>query len=406
MENSSIRSPQKPVLANQGARQAGLRQVAAGEDDSSGSKLGFSQLLADVAGPSLVASPGEAVDPAAGAAVEWSGLTPQAMAEAGMFSLASLVGQTARLDGAAEAAQRDGRTPQSGDGATGPAALPMGAGQRAPGQPAAAPGLQTHHAKGAGADAGAGTGTALAQGAAATLDTSASPQTPSTLSLTQAAGGAERSTPPPGLAALLAQMEAVPVAAADRAAAPLSGAVGSAAAADTGASPVGTVGLADTAAHAPAEGAEATPAADAVLSPPDEAQADALSEQVAFWVQQKTQRAEMTIDRQGQPVKVQVVVTGGEAHVTFRSNEQQTRDMLDASTAQLRELLEQQGLTLAGVSVQTADAGRQDSGASAGGDGAGRSPAQRGDGGAPLTAVVSADLRARPDALRAVDLFV
>lgn len=402
MENSSIRSPQKPVLANQGARQVGLRQVAAGEDDSSGSKLGFSQLLADVAGLSLVASPGEAVDPAAGAAVEWSGLTPQAMAEAGMFSLASLVGQTARMDGAAEAAQRDGRTPQSGDGATGPAALPMGAGQRAAGQPAAAPGLQTHQSKGA--DAGAGT--ALAQGAAATQDTSTSPQAPSTLSLTQAGGGAERSTPPPGLAALLAQMEAVPVAAADRAAAPLSGAVGSAAAADTGASPGGTVGLADTVAHAPAEGAEAAPAADAVLSPPDEAQADALSEQVAFWVQQKTQRAEMTIDRQGQPVKVQVVVTGGEAHVTFRSNEQQTRDMLDASTAQLRELLEQQGLTLAGVSVQTADAGRQDSGASAGGDGAGRSPAQRGDGGAPLTAVVSADLRARPDALRAVDLFV
>lgn len=406
MENSSIRSPQMPVLANQGARQAGLRQVSAGEDENSGSKLGFSQLLADVAAPSMVTSPGEAVDSAAsapaGAAVEWSGLTPQAMAEAGMFSLASLVGQTARMDGAAEAAQRDGRTQggrtqAGGEGATGPAALPMGAGQAAAG-----PGLRTHPSKGAGADVG----TALASGPAATLDSAASPQAPSTLSLTQAASGAQRNTPPPGLAALLAQMEVIPVAAADRAAAPLSGAVESAAAAGAGASPVGTVGLADTVAHAPAEGAEAAPAADAVLSPPDEAQADALSEQVAFWVQQKTQRAEMTIDRQGQPVKVQVVVTGGEAHVTFRSNEQQTRDMLDASTAQLRELLEQQGLTLAGVSVQTADAGRQDSGASAGGDSAGRSPAQRGDGDASLTAVVSADLRARPDALRAVDLFV
>ncbi len=402
MENSSIRSPQKPVLANQVARNVGLRQVSASEDESSGPKLGFSQLLADVAAPSLMPSPGEAVDSAAITSVEWSGLTPQAMAEAGMFSLASLVGQTARMDGAAEAAQRDGRTPHSGEGATGSAALPMGAGQRAPGQPAAAPGLQTHQSKGVGTEAGA----ALTQGAADTQDTSTSAQAPSTLSLTQAAGGAERNTPAPGLAALLAQMEAVPVAAADRAAGPLSGAVGSTAAADTGTSPAGTVGLAETVAHAPAEGAEAAPAADAVLSPPDEAQADALSEQVAFWVQQKTQRAEMTIDRQGQPVKVQVVVTGNEAHVTFRSNEQQTRDMLDASTAQLRELLEQQGLTLAGVSVQTADAGRQDSGASAGGDGAGRSSAQRGDGGAPLTAVVSADLRARPDALRAVDLFV
>ncbi len=400
MENSSIRSPQKSVMANQAARQGGLRQVSGSEDESAGTKVDFSQLLADVAAPSLAASPVEAVDSATGTAVEWSGLTPQAMAEAGMFSLASLVGQTARMDAAAEAAQRDGRAQASGEGATGPAALPMGAGQ-----PAAGPGLQTLHAKSAGADAGTGAGTgagtALAQCEAATLEPTTSPQAASTLSLTQAASGAQRNTPPPGMAALLAQMEAVPATAADRAAAPLS--VG--AAADSAAA-VGTVGLADTVAHAPAEGADAAPAADAVLSPPDEAQADALSEQVAFWVQQKTQRAEMTIDRQGQPVKVQVVVTGNEAHVTFRSNEQQTRDMLDASTAQLRELLEQQGLTLAGVSVQTADTGRQDSGASAGRDSAGRSPAQREEGGAPLTAMVSADLRARPDALRAVDLFV
>lgn len=402
MENSSIRSPQKPVLANQAARQGGLRQVSGSEDESAGAKVDFSQLLADVAAPSLVASSAEAVDSATGTAVEWSGLTPQAMAEAGMFSLASLVGQTARMDGAAEAAQRDGRA-QAGrvqadsDGTPGPAALPMGAGQRAAG-----PGLQTLHPKGAGADAGA----ALDQGAAATLVTTSSPQAPSTVSLTQAASGVERSTPPSGLAALLAQMQAVPAAAADLAATPKSGTAGIAAAAESGTAAVGTVGLADTVAHKPAEGAEAAPAADAVLSPPDEAQADALSEQVAFWVQQKTQRAEMTIDRQGQPVKVQVVVTGNEAHVTFRSNEQQTRDMLDASTAQLRELLEQQGLTLAGVSVQTADAGRQDSGASAGRDSAGRSPAQRAAGTAPLNAMVSADLRARPDALRAVDLFV
>ncbi|MOA14524.1 hypothetical protein D3C78_1346300 [compost metagenome] len=81
--------------------------------------------------------------------------------------------------------------------------------------------------------------------------------------------------------------------------------------------------------------------------------------------------------------------------------------MLDASTAQLRELLEQQGLTLAGVTVQTADAGRQGAGeAFAGRDSSGRSPAQRGEGDGRQTAMVSADLRARPDALRTVDLFV
>lgn len=76
-----------------------------------------------------------------------------------------------------------------------------------------------------------------------------------------------------------------------------------------------------------------------------------LSEQLAFWVNQHTQSAEMTVDQNGLPVEVRVSLQGNEAHVSFRSDQEQTRQALDERVAQLRELLQQQGLQLAGVTV-------------------------------------------------------
>ncbi|WP_230681546.1 flagellar hook-length control protein FliK [Paracidovorax cattleyae] len=133
---------------------------------------------------------------------------------------------------------------------------------------------------------------------------------------------------------------------------------------------------------------------------------DQIAEQVAYWVHQKTQNAELTIDRDGQPVEVSVSLTGNEAHVAFRSDQSQTRDMLDTSVAQLRELLRGEGLELAGVSIGQ-------SGAGAGGDASGR-PSGRGEGGARVgrvqaaagTVQGAADIprpSARPD--RALDVF-
>lgn len=95
----------------------------------------------------------------------------------------------------------------------------------------------------------------------------------------------------------------------------------------------------------------AAPAAMSAATPLQSGFADQLTEQVAYWVNQKTQNAEFTLDRDGQPVGVSVSLNGLEAHITFRSDQAQTRDMLDASTAQLRDLMQQQGLSLAGVSV-------------------------------------------------------
>ena len=72
---------------------------------------------------------------------------------------------------------------------------------------------------------------------------------------------------------------------------------------------------------------------------------------MAYWVSQNIQNAELTVEHAGHPVEVSVALTGKEAHVTFRSDQGQTRELLDASVDQLRELLGREGLELSGVTV-------------------------------------------------------
>lgn len=78
-----------------------------------------------------------------------------------------------------------------------------------------------------------------------------------------------------------------------------------------------------------------------------------VAEQVAYWVNQRTQNAELTLQRDGHPVEVSVSLSGNEAHVSFRSDQQQTRELLDQSMAQLSDLLRSEGLVLSGMSVGT-----------------------------------------------------
>lgn len=91
----------------------------------------------------------------------------------------------------------------------------------------------------------------------------------------------------------------------------------------------------------------------------DEAVATALTpeeriaEQVTYWVNQKIQSAEMTLTADGQPVEVLVTLSGNEAHVAFRSDESQTRELLDAGAQQLSDLLRGEGLVLSGMTVGT-----------------------------------------------------
>lgn len=82
-----------------------------------------------------------------------------------------------------------------------------------------------------------------------------------------------------------------------------------------------------------------------------------VSEQVAFWVHQKTQNAALSIQHEGKPIQVQVQLHGQEAHVRFAADDEQARQLLADGQSQLSELLQAQGLNLAGVSV---DAGGAD----------------------------------------------
>lgn len=100
---------------------------------------------------------------------------------------------------------------------------------------------------------------------------------------------------------------------------------------------------------------EAQQTQDAAL----ESHNDAPVQDMRFWLQGKQQRAEVVLEKDGQPVRVQVAVNGNEAQVIFRADQVQTRDLLDASLAQLREMLEQQGLQLTGASVQAETRGDQ-----------------------------------------------
>lgn len=276
---------------------------------------------------------------AAGAAAALPGLLPGAGARA------SLVGETAWLDGAAEAATVDGRWRDTAAGpAVGRAALRSpaaggaggGAGMQAPGAAAVAgaPGVSDSLAattgKNVSADGAAATAT-LAQGARPSagqdLDTNR------LQTLMQPAQSAPQT--------IVTSSAAVPLAGISP--------TGASAGAPAGDGAVGAAAAAPAPSEAPAAGAEGAAATG------DEALADQLAEQIAeqvsYWVHQKTQNAELTLQPGGRAVQVHVALTGEAAHVTFRSDHADARQALDDSSAQLRELLQQQGLELAGVTV-------------------------------------------------------
>lgn len=143
-------------------------------------------------------------------------------------------------------------------------------------------------------------------------------------------------------------------------------------------------------------------AGTAVADPAMGGAEDAVAEQVAYWVHQNIQNARMTVKHDGQPVEVSVSLTGNEAHVAFGSDEVQTRELLDGSVAQLRDMLRQEGLVLSGVTVGESGRRQGDEGASSGNPKNAPRQAQ--------VAVPAVDVqvagRARVQGDRAVDIFV
>ena len=145
-------------------------------------------------------------------------------------------------------------------------------------------------------------------------------------------------------------------------------------------------------------------AATVYVDPTQAGAEEQVAEQVAYWVNQKTQNAELTLTRDGQPVEVSVSLSGNEAHVSFRSDQAHTRELLDQSMAQLSDLLRSEGLVLSGMTVGTSSGQQR--------DGAGDSDRQGGRReGAKQAQVVaatprgSASLLRGPSPDRALDVF-
>ena len=137
---------------------------------------------------------------------------------------------------------------------------------------------------------------------------------------------------------------------------------------------------------------------------------EVVAEQVSYWIHQKRQAAELTLDGgNGQPVAVSISMNGNEASVAFRSDQAATRDMLNGALPELKTLLQGEGLVLAGVSVG-AGSGQSDTSSSSSRQGAdaasgirrvgGRNTASQ-DSDAPATVV-----RRSVSTNRALDLFV
>ena len=130
-----------------------------------------------------------------------------------------------------------------------------------------------------------------------------------------------------------------------------------------------------------------------------------VADQVAYWVNQKTQNAEMTLQRDGPPVEVSVSLSGNEAHVSFRSDQAETRALLDQSMAQLSEMLRAQGLVLSGMSVGTSAQGGSGANAEGGHPGA-REGARQAQVVSKAPAGTSSLVRGAVASDRAVDIFV
>ena len=83
-----------------------------------------------------------------------------------------------------------------------------------------------------------------------------------------------------------------------------------------------------------------------------------VAEQVTYWITQDVQNAELTLDGLGSsPVEVSIRMSGNEAQVFFRTDELQTRDLLEGAASHLQELLQSEGLVLSGVSVGASGSG-------------------------------------------------
>lgn len=83
----------------------------------------------------------------------------------------------------------------------------------------------------------------------------------------------------------------------------------------------------------------------------------AVAEQVNYWISRDMQNAELKLDGLGaSPVEVSISLQGNEAQVEFRTDQVEAREVLEGAVSHLKELLNNEGLVLSGVSVGSSGA--------------------------------------------------
>lgn len=79
-----------------------------------------------------------------------------------------------------------------------------------------------------------------------------------------------------------------------------------------------------------------------------------VADTVSYWVTQGVQNAELKLDGfGGEPVEVRISLKGDQAHIGFRTDQPEIRQMLEGAIGQLKDILKSEGLVLSGVSVGT-----------------------------------------------------
>ncbi len=133
-----------------------------------------------------------------------------------------------------------------------------------------------------------------------------------------------------------------------------------------------------------------------------------VAEQVSYWIAGKVQNAELRLDVFGRtPVEVSISMQGSEAQVEFRTDQPEIRQVLEGAMAHLKDLLKDEGLSLAGVFVGASGQRRGDAQHSPGQSGEfGESGARQARVEVPLVNATGLTSAQRPVAGRTVDLFV
>lgn len=89
-----------------------------------------------------------------------------------------------------------------------------------------------------------------------------------------------------------------------------------------------------------------------LASTPTQSLESMVADTVSYWTTQGVQNAELKLDGFGdEAVAVRISLKGDQAHIGFRTDQPEIRQMLEGALAHLKEVLKSEGLVLAGVSV-------------------------------------------------------